>query len=202
MGGRVIVIVGAVLLLAPLGCGGDDGGAGRDDASAPEQQVFDLADAARQAGCELEDTPSRGEADRLHTEAPGVKVEHRGNPPTLGRHWPPGYQAEDGFYEEAPADEALVHTMEHGRVIVWVKPTLSAEGQESVRAMFDEDSYQLVVTPRVAMPYAVAATAWNRDPEPGGTGRTLGCPRWDDGVTDALRTFRDEHRGNGPEPIP
>ena len=48
----------------------------------------------------------------------------------------------------------------------------------------------------------VAATAWNRDPEPGGTGRTLGCPRWNDGVIDALRAFRDEHRGKGPEPIP
>jgi hypothetical protein len=113
--------VGAVLLLAPLGCGGGDGGDGGEDAGAPEQQVFDLADAADQAGCEVKDTPSRGEADRLHTEGPGVKV---------------------------------------------------------------------------------AATAWNRDPEPGGTGRTLGCPRWNDGVIDALRAFRDEYRGKGPEPIP
>ena len=196
------MIVGAVLLLAPLGCGGGDGGDGGEDAGAPEQQVFDLADAADQAGCEVKDTPSRGEADRLHTEGPGVKVKYRGNPPTLGRHWPPGYQAEDGFYEEAPADEALVHTMEHGRVIIWVKPTLSEEGQDGVRALFEEDSYQLVVTPRAAIPYAVAATAWNRDPEPGGTGRTLGCPRWNDGVIDALRAFRDEHRGKGPERIP
>jgi hypothetical protein len=161
------VIVGAVLLLAPLGCGGGDGGDGGEDAGAPEQQVFDLADAADQAGCEVKDTPSRGEVDRLHTEGPGVKVKYRGNPPTLGRHWP-----------------------------------LSEEGQDGVRALFEEDSYQLVVTPRAAMPYAVAATAWNRDPEPGGTGRTLGCPRWNDGVIDALRAFRDEHRGKGPEPIP
>jgi hypothetical protein len=183
VGGRTAVVVGAVLLLAPLGCGGDDGDDASGDPSAPEQQVFDLADAADQAGCELKDTPSRGEADRLHTEGPDN-------------------QAEDGFYEEAPADEALVHTMEHGRVIIWVKPSLPEEGQDSVRALFEEDSYQLVVTPRAAMPYAVAATAWNRDPEPGGTGRTLGCPRWSEGVIDALRAFRDEHRGNGPEPVP
>jgi len=103
-------------------------------------RTFALAGAGDEAGCELKDTPSRGEADRLHTEPPRVKVRYRGNPPTLGRHWPPGY--------------------------------------------------------------AVAGTAWNRDPEPGGTGRTLGCPRWSDGVLDALRAFRDEHRGNGPEPIP
>jgi hypothetical protein len=202
VGGRIIVIVGALLVVGQVGCGGDDDGDPTGEASAPEQQVFDLADAADQAGCELKDTPSRGEADRIHTEGPGVKAEYRGNPPTLGQHWPPGYQAEDGFYEEAPADAALVHTMEHGRVIFWVKPSVPEEGRDSVRALFDEDSYQLVVTPRAAMPYAVAATAWNRDPEPGGTGRTLGCPRWNDGVIDALRAFRDEHRGNGPEPIP
>ena len=52
------------------------------------------------------------------------------------------------------------------------------------------------------MPYDVAATAWNRDPQPGGTGRTLGCPEWNEKVVDALRAFRDEHRGRGPEPIP
>jgi hypothetical protein len=30
----------------------------------------------------------------------------------------------------------------------------------------------------------------------------MGCPRWDENVIDALRTFRDEHRSNGPEDIP
>jgi hypothetical protein len=52
------------------------------------------------------------------------------------------------------------------------------------------------------MPYAVAATAWNRDPQPDGTGRTMGCANWSDDVIDALRDFRDEHRSNGPEDIP
>jgi hypothetical protein len=52
------------------------------------------------------------------------------------------------------------------------------------------------------MPFAVAATAWNADPQPLGTGRTLGCPEYNEKVLDALRAFRDEHRGNGPEPIP
>jgi hypothetical protein len=30
----------------------------------------------------------------------------------------------------------------------------------------------------------------------------MGCPDWNDKVPDALRTFMDEHRSNGPEPIP
>jgi hypothetical protein len=52
------------------------------------------------------------------------------------------------------------------------------------------------------MPYAIAATAWGADPTPLGTGYTLGCANWSDNVIDALRAFRDEHRSNGPEPIP
>jgi Protein of unknown function (DUF3105) len=204
-----MVIAAALLVLGQLGCGGDGGGEQSgggelfpDGGSVPRQRAFDLADAADAAGCELKDTASRGESDTVHTSGPDVRVEYRGNPPTLGRHWPPGYQAEDGRYSESPADEALVHTMEHGRVIIWAKPALPVRARKTLRALFDEDSYQLVMTPRRAMPYAVAATAWNRDPEPGGTGRTLGCRRWSDAVVDALRSFRDEHRSNGPEQVP
>ena len=209
------LLLAALVAVALPGCGGDDepqggGGAGGGDSapvfpeggSAPEDRGLPLAEAARAAGCELKTTKSRGEVDRLHTTTPDEHVRYRGNPPTLGRHWPPGYQAEDGLYDEAPADEALVHTMEHGRVIFWAKPSLPREARTTLRALFDEDSYQLVLTPRANMPYAVAATAWNRDPVPGGTGRTLGCPEWNATVVGALAAFRDENRGQGPEPIP
>jgi hypothetical protein len=166
----------------------------------PDEGGAALEQAARAAGCTLETTPSRGGADRQHTTSPDEKVQYRGNPPTLGRHSP--QPAEDGLYQEAPPDESLVHTMEHGRVIIWAKPGLPAEARQALRALFEEDDYQLVLTPRANMPYEVAATAWNGDPQPGGTGRTLGCPNWNEKVVDALRAFRDEHRGRGPEPIP
>jgi Protein of unknown function (DUF3105) len=201
----VAVVIVAVVAFA----GGDDESAERGDVaglfpeggSVPDQQVTDLREAADAAGCELIDTRSRGQRDRLHVEA-GTRVRYRGNPPTLGPHWPPGFQAEDGIYAKAPADEALVHTMEHGRVVIWAKPSLPVEVRRTLRALFDEDGYQLVLTPRRDMPYAVAATAWNGEPEPGGTGRTLGCPEWNEAVVDALRTFRDEHRSRGPEAVP
>jgi hypothetical protein len=202
----VAVIAGAGV----AGCGGDDepGDEGGDSAvfpeggSVPAEKGLGLEQAARAAGCELKTTKSRGAEDADHTDTPDGRVQYRGNPPTLGKHWPPGYQAEDGLYESAPADEALVHTMEHGRVIFWAKPTLPREARMTLRALFDEDSYQLVLTPRRDMPYAVAATAWNGDPGPAGTGRTLGCPDWSDEVVDALRGFRDEHRSRGPELVP
>ncbi|HKP21432.1 MAG TPA: DUF3105 domain-containing protein [Thermoleophilaceae bacterium] len=196
------------LALVAAGCGGDDGGDAKsadvfpDGGSVPEQEETALGPATEAAGCELKETKARGEQDRQHTAGPDVRVTYRGNPPTLGQHWPPGYQAQDGLYGDPPADEALVHTMEHGRVVMWAKPSLPEEARATLRALFEEDDYQLVLTPRARMPYAVAATAWNGDPQPLGIGRTLGCPRWNDQVVDALRAFRDEHRSQGPEPVP
>ena len=95
-----------------------------------------------------------------------------------------------------------MHTLEHGRVIIWVKPSLSEQARSSLRALFDEDSYQLVMVPRRNMDAPLVATAWNGQPTPGGTGRTLTCERWNPDVVEALRAFRDEHRSNGPEPVP
>jgi hypothetical protein len=203
----VLAAVVAVVLIAAGGGGdgGDDAQAAEvfpDGGTAPEQEQTALRPAAEAAGCELKDTRARGRQDRRHTTGPDVRVTYRGNPPTLGRHWPPGYQAEDGLYGEAPADEALVHTMEHGRVVMWARPSLPEEARATLRALFEEDDYQLVLTPRAQMPYPVAATAWNGDPQPLGIGRTLGCPRWNNRVPDALRAFRDEHRSRGPEPVP
>jgi Protein of unknown function (DUF3105) len=206
------VLALAVVIVAVVLMTGGGGGGGASDAKAaevfpdggsvPDQRVFDVEPAADAAGCRTTTLKSRGQRDRLHTSGPDVQVSYRSNPPTLGRHWPPGYQAEDGLYGDAPADEALVHTMEHGRVIVWAKPSLPEDARKSLRALFEEDSYQLVLTPRSDMPYAVAATAWDADPAPGGTGVTLGCAKWTDEAIDAVRAFRDEHRSQGPEPVP
>jgi hypothetical protein len=166
--------------------------------SVPKQKQFDLAKAAAAAGCELKSNPANS---REHLQDPNQKVKYATNPPNSGKHY--AIPAEDGLYNgPPPPDTALVHTQEHGRVIIWAKPSLPVDARKQLRALFDEDSYQMVLVRRPNMPYAVAATAWNHDPTPNGTGRTLGCPRWDENVIDALRAFRDEHRSNGPEDIP
>ena len=203
--GAAGLLVVAVFLLAGGGCGGEGSGGGSvfpEGGEVAEQEVVDLQEAADAAGCELEETRSRGQDDRLHTRSPEVNVDYRDNPPTIGPHWPTGFEAEAGLYSEPPADESLVHTLEHGRVIIWAKPSLPEDARQTLRALFDQDSYQLLVVPRENMPYAVAATAWNGEPQPGGTGRTLGCEGWSPEAVDALRAFRDEHRSNGPEPAP
>jgi hypothetical protein len=196
-----VAAIGIVLVLS--GGGGDDSSksAGNnfpEGGSVPEQQVFDLDQASSAAGCELK---SNKATSREHLQDPNQKVNYPQNPPTSGKHF--AVPAEDGLYNgPPPPDTALVHALEHGRIIIWAKPSLPVEAREQIRALFDEDNYQMIVVRRANMPYAVAATAWNHDPTPNGTGRLMGCAKWDDGVIDALRAFRDEHRSNGPEDIP
>ena len=197
----IIAVAVAILLLT----GGDDAGSGPgnasnvfpDGGSFPEQKVFDIAPAAKAAGCELQ--TKKGTA-REHTTSLSDRVKYNTNPPTTGRHYE--IPAQDGIYGQAPQDEQLVHNMEHGRVIIWVKPSLPSKQRADLRAMVEDDPYQMVLVPRTKMPYAVAATAWDADPAPNGTGELLLCNDMNDKTFDALQAFRDEHRSQGPEPIP
>ena len=201
-GALTIAALAVIVLLAAGGNGGGEGRGGGDvfpeGGEVSEQAEFDLEAAAEAGGCEIRSKRGTGVAD--HTTSLDENVEYEDNPPTNGRHY--FEPAEDGLYYEAPTDEQLVHNLEHGRVVIWVKPTLPRDARETIRALFEEDEYQMVVVPRRRMKPVVAATAWNRDPDPGGTGQTLACSEWNDKVVDAIRTFRDEHRSNGPEPVP
>ena len=204
-GAAGLLAAATVIVLVLVAAGGENGGGDAaasqllpDGGSVPEQRVFEVAAAVRAAGCELES--SKGSGVATHTTSLDEKNDYKTNPPTSGRHYE--VPAEDGAYGEAPPDEALVHTLEHGRVVVWFKPGLPEQQRADLKALFDEDTYQMVLVPRRDMPYAVAASAWNRDPLPGGTGRLLTCDRMTPEIYDALRAFRDEHRSNGPEPVP
>ena len=199
-----LLVVAAVVVLIVLATGGGDGGDAQassvfpDGGSFPEQKVFDVAPAAKAAGCTLKSVKGSGVA--THTTSLDERVKYKTNPPTTGRHYQ--VPADDGVYGKAPQDEELVHGMEHGRVIFWVKPSLPEDQRADIRALVDDDPYQMFLVPRSNMPYAVAATAWNADPPPGGTGRLLLCDKVNDKTYDALASFRDEHRSQGPEPIP
>jgi hypothetical protein len=193
-------IVVLVVLATGGGGGGSDAQAGEvfpDGGSFPEQKVFDVGPAANAAGCELRDVKA---TSREHTTSLSDRVKYNTNPPTSGRHFQ--IPAQDGIYGDAPQDEELVHGMEHGRVILWVKPSLPEDVRANIRALVEDDSYQMFLVPRANMPYAVAATAWDADPAPNGTGKLMTCDKVTDQTYDALAAFRDEHRSQGPEPIP
>jgi Protein of unknown function (DUF3105) len=199
-----LLALAAVIVLVVLATGGSDGGSDAqaaevfpDGGSFPEQKIFDVGPAAKAAGCTLRDVKA---TSREHTTSLDQRVKYSTNPPTSGRHYQ--IPAQDGIYGDPPQDEELVHGMEHGRVIFWVKPSLPDEQRANIRALVEDDSYQMFLVPRSNMPYAVAATAWDADPAPNGTGKMMTCDRVTDQTYDALAAFRDEHRSQGPEPIP
>ena len=144
---------------------------------------------------------SKRATSREHTEDLAEQITYATNPPTSGKHF--AAPAEDGIYETAPDVKEYVHTLEHGRVIIWFKKDIPEEARANLRAFVEDDDYHMVLMPNETdMPFDVAASAWTIDPQPNGTGRMLGCREYSPTVFDALRTFRDEYRDNGPENVP
>lgn len=194
----VVAAVAAIVVALVAGGGGGEDSAGAvsgdfPDGSVPPVEIGELEEAAAAADCELMEVPIES---RDHVpESPSEPVEpieyDNSNPPTSGPHYP--IPTENGAYTEAPPTEQLVHSLEHGRIVVqWDGVADTVVGD--LKAMFDENPYQLILTPNdTNMPFAVAATAW---------GQLLGCREMNAQVFDALRAFQEEYINQGPEYLP
>ena len=159
----------------------------------PKQRITDLHAAAQVAGCQLHDYPNFG---RTHLDG---SLTYKTNPPTSGNHNP--VPASDGVYDpgKEPAKEHLVHSLEHGRVEIQYRPGTPMAQVKELEALFKEPlkgqaGYkELLFRNDTNMPFAVAAVAWTH---------LLGCPTFNAGVIDAIRTFRATYVDQGPEDIP
>ena len=193
--------IAGVVLLVTGALGGDGGGGGEGEASTPEatnvsipeQQIGDVQEAAKAAGCRLSHPEIEG---ATHEERQFQASDYKTNPPTSGNHFPEWYQ--DGVY--APGDVPdlgrLVHTLEHGRINVQYKPGTPAETVAQLEALLAEqnDGYHMLLYENTTnMNAQIAATTW---------GHSLTCPEMNDQVFDALRTFRNEYIDQGPEDVP
>jgi hypothetical protein len=105
--------------------------------------------------------------------SPGVPHDpYTTDPPTSGPHY--AQNTEAGFYNEAPADELLVHNLEHGHVIISYNCSqLSAEACQTLKDQIQDvmsragvsaitGTLKLVGTPRPTMDTTLALTAWGR----------------------------------------
>ena len=123
---------------------------------------------------------------------PRTRSTYKTTPPKSGDHNP--VPAEDGAYTEAPALEALVHSLEHGRIILWYPPNATDEVKADLKALFDEDPAHMIIAPLADLKDPAAASAWTQ---------TLNCPKWTgDDAINAMRAFRDQFRDQGPEFVP
>ena len=183
----VAIVVGVLALggiaFAAIAVLGDDDDESESDL--PVEGPPALVKAAKAAGCTAQDLPDEG---RQHTT---TTPRYRSNPPSSGPHNP--VPAADAAYRRAPALGQLVHSLEHGRIVMWYRPS-ATEARDALMKVGDSDPRHMILTPNLTdMPYEAAATAWTH---------LLGCPKLNDDVPDAVRAFRDAYRDKGPETAP
>lgn len=198
-------IIGAVVAVALSGGDDDDGGGGDgggggatieypDGGEIPDQRTADLNAAARAADCKDEAITASGAGE--HTSDVSEPIEYQTEPPSIGAHyqeWP-----EDDIYEEAPPLTSVVHTLEHGRILIWLRPDLPEEQRAQFKALYDEDPYHVIMLPREQLKEPFAVTAWvGQD-----TGHTLRCQEVNDRTWDAIRAFKEKYRDKAPEFVP
>ena len=88
-----------------------------------------------------------------------------------------------------PVDGLLVHSLEHGYVVLWHQPSLPASQLQQLVDLQKTSGTDVIVVERASMSTPVAATAW---------GQRLLCGQVE---PDALKRFVTERVGNGPEDV-
>ena len=161
----------------------------REGTEPPDVELAELEEAAEAADCELQlDLEDQG---ATHIADDAEAPEYKTNPPTSGDH-SPNPLADGAYLDQAEAANAL-HSLEHGRVGIQYDSGLSEDEQLALKGVFDDDPEGMHMFPNDKMPYAVAAVSWTN---------LMGCDSYSPEVLDAVRAFRDEFRGQGPEDVP
>lgn len=186
------VIAGVVVGVAILAAGGYLLFAGGGESTAKGEP----------AGFETDPLPNRGDDSRLqdvqsfesqgnqHVDS-GTEINYERIPPTSGPHYP--VPARAGFYEETPALGNLVHSLEHGAVVIYYDPsalTPHAEASLKAYAQTHTDGWKSVIVapnPREDPESPFVLTAWTK------------LLRMDEYDAKTVRAFLAEYLGRGPE---
>jgi hypothetical protein len=194
-----LAVIAGIVVAVVVGSGGGGNGKPKPASNAaakaklPAQQVSDIKQAAAAAGCTLTNPAFEGATHEQKTFKPS---DYKTNPPTSGNHTPDWY--DDGIYNpgDTPSLGKLVHPLEHGRIEIQYKPgtpKATVAQLEALLAENDSGYHMLLFQNTTGMTAQVAATAWTH---------SLTCPKMNDKVFDAIRTFRARYIDKGPERVP
>ncbi len=119
--------------------------------------------------------------------APGERLVYGANPATSGRHFPTWVNP--GFYETAKGRSNLVHSLEHGMIVIFYDDPGAAvmERLRDWTALFPGAWSGIVSVARAGLGEKLILTAWRR---------TLRLDRFEE---KAAAAFIDAYRGRGPE---
>lgn len=156
----------------------------------------------QQSGSEARPLPDRGDqsvisAVQEHESrgnahvAAGTEIEYQRIPPTSGTHYPTTVEA--GLYDQTPPLGALVHSLEHGAVVIYYDPGgIDQATEDSLEAFASTHTGTWLSVIVVPMPEEgpnapVVLTAWRHS------------LRIDDYEPETVRAFLAEYLGRGPE---
>jgi len=118
-----------------------------------------------------------------------TKIDYNSNPPASGPHY--AQPQVGGIYDKAPADGNLVHSLEHGAVILWYKSDIPASESAQLKSIFGNVSVsKKIMVPRDNLDVPVALTSW---------GRLLKLQAIDE---NQIKAFMETNEDRGPEKAP
>ncbi len=151
----------------------------QEDASAFEA----LAKEGKASLSAIKSHPNEG---RTHMP-PGSRISYGTNPPTSGPHFPTWVNP--GFYETAKGRSNLVHSLEHGMIVIHYD-TPAADDLETLKkwtALFNGPWSGIVAVRKAGLGGKLIITAWRR------------ILRLDKLNAASAAAFIDAYRGRGPE---
>ncbi len=194
--------VGLAVVLIVIFAGGKNGKAGNPIA---------IGATMRAAGCTL--TTSKASPSAQHISSLSDSVKASTYPATSGKHY--YIPAIWGNYTQPVDPRQAAHNEEHGGIVIWVGPNVSAAERTLISDFYDSSPNGMLVTPienttkgitypKHAPPGSkIYLTAWTVEIKGGnpanGKNVVATCSRFDE---KAFTAFRDEFRGTGPERYP
>jgi hypothetical protein len=159
------------------------GAANAQAANANLAEFMRLAAAGKDALARVESFPNDGQ---VHVPI-GTRVTYRTDPPTSGNHWE--RWVDPGRYSEVPPNEMLVHSLEHGHIVIYIeRPTAEAVRLLTLWSNIWRGSWDgIVVVPRPGLGSGVILTAWTK------------MLRQDAFDAAGAAAFIEAYRGRGPE---
>jgi Protein of unknown function (DUF3105) len=156
--GRLVLALAAMLLLAA--CSPTPAIPSSSPTASPGASASAAAGPTTLPGCASLEAPA--DEGRAHV-ADGETVSYGSYPPTSGPH--AVTPAAPGWYAEMPPVEQLVHSLEHGFVVVY-RSGLKASEEAALKARFERLVAQgyggLISVPEPSIKDPMTLTAWNR----------------------------------------
>lgn len=138
-------------------------------------------------GCDYDGESDSDQGPGLnHVAAPFYSV----NPPAGGDHLAQAASAGRYTLENVPPDGQLVHSLEHGYIVLWHRPDADEATMQVLNDVADKYDRDVLIAPRPSLPTPVAATAWHD---------RLLCQAPDPA---ALELFVESFVNKGPEKVP